>query len=400
MVCAACLLAACRPEPTPAVEAEAYSAWGRVYTLAQSVQLEAPALYPHRDRIDTVWIDAGQSRYLMRSLLPGDAGLTSAAQSPITTVYPQEPHLAPAELNHNHLLWRDINRDQPDAGAYLAAAILRPDGTLERGPTRIADSPVYHYTAQSSGDNGVWAVWSSGLPAAPTLYAVFIDNIGRPRPVIDLRVEGDWPVLVNTDTGEMALLWLADQQVYAALLAGDGLRQITPLTAAVDLQPGDLLLSFEVALHADDIYLVWNVQRASGQVETWLAANAGLPQRLSIVVRDGEPFETGFNGGAAVRASQIEVVQEAEAGTGDAVRWASPLPGASGMLAAQVGDTLGVLYLRGGMAAAFQPVVTLDAPGLLGLPTLRTDVNRHLTLAWSQPTPDGLAQLKLTTTRR
>ena len=69
------------------------------------------------------------------------------------------------------------------------------------------------------------------------------------------------------------------------------------------------------------------------------------------------------------------------------------------VIAAQVNDALGIVYLHDGEFDGYQPVVTLMEPGLIGLPSLATDRNRHLYLAWAQPSATGYADLNVTMTR-
>ena len=61
-------------------------------------------------------------------------------------------------------------------------------------------------------------------------------------------------------------------------------------------------------------------------------------------------------------------------------------------------DQVIVAYFRGGQVVGYQPIVPLQTT-LLAPPALYADRDRHLYLAWSEPTANGYAELKLTTTR-
>jgi hypothetical protein len=57
-----------------------------------------------------------------------------------------------------------------------------------------------------------------------------------------------------------------------------------------------------------------------------------------------------------------------------------------------------MLYFQGGEVIGYQSIA--PTTGLIGQPSLLTDRDRHLYLAWSEPTPNGYADLKLAMTRR
>ncbi|MEO1441730.1 MAG: hypothetical protein AAFV33_15130, partial [Chloroflexota bacterium] len=89
-----------------------------------------------------------------------------------------------------------------------------------------------------------------------------------------------------------------------------------------------------------------------------------------------------------------------ESAGGFTAAWTAPLRGVTGVLpvAAEVnGDRLSILYLQGGAVVGYQEV--LPTRPLLGSPELQLDTDRHLYLAWSEPTDVGAARMKLTSTR-
>jgi hypothetical protein len=67
-------------------------------------------------------------------------------------------------------------------------------------------------------------------------------------------------------------------------------------------------------------------------------------------------------------------------------------------VAAQVDDQLAIIYLRDGAVVGYQPIATL-VYDLIGAPALAFDRDRYLVLAWAEPTPDGIANLNLITSR-
>jgi hypothetical protein len=126
------------------------------------------------------------------------------------------------------------------------------------------------------------------------------------------------------------------------------------------------------------------------------AVGWSAPQQMTLTQNSQQDFLTGYNGGMGFSTS---INTSPVTSAASAVTWVSPLAVSSDTLAAaaQVGDTLGVIYLQAGRVVGFQPVVTLDTP-LIGLPLLATDRARHLYLAWAAPQPSGVAALRFTTT--
>ncbi|MGQ9888468.1 MAG: hypothetical protein ACUVSX_08270, partial [Aggregatilineales bacterium] len=322
--------------------------------------------------------------------------LTAIPALPLPSIQPYDQRLLPAAGDTLHLLWRD--RAAGTLETRLYAARLGPALEALSGPNALSTGAAYHYSAAPTGDGGLWAVWSGGLPAEPGLFARFVDRAGRPQAeVILLANDADWPALAWDAGGGLRLLWRepsSGQLVYGRLADG-ALDQVTPTGLAVWLSPGDRLRGLYAALDRTHIYALWNVARAGGADETWLAAGALAggrwtpPARLGVSVNPDEPFATGFNTGAALAA---------RAGT-DWLRHAAPLSGQHDALplAAQTAGGLALVYLRGGTVAGWQMVV--PGAALIGPAALAADVERHLYLAWAQPAPAGPADLLLTTTR-
>ncbi len=387
----ALLLAGCAPAETARA-----SAWGPVYTLAQAEQAAGPALWARDGAVTAVWVGADDSgvHHDGRALAAGQ--LAAPVVMPLPPVQPYDQRLLPAADTALHLLWRD--RAAGAAETRLFAARISPALDVLSGPNAVSTGAAFHYSAAPTGDGGLWAVWSGGLPAEPRLFARQLDRVGRPRAeVVALASAADWPALAWAADGALHLLWRepASGQLYHALLANGALTQVTATGVAVWLAPGDRLRHLDAALDRTHIYAVWNVTRANGAEETWLAAGAlagGRWQpaaRLGVAADADSAFETGFNTGPALAARP----------GADWLRHARPLGGQHDALplAAQTAAGLALVYLRAGAAAGYQ----LIAPGaaLAGPPTLAADADRHLYLAWAEPLPAGPAALLLTTTQ-
>ncbi len=384
------LLAGCAPAGARV------SAWGPVYTLAQAEQAAGPALWAQAGAVTAVWVGADSAgvHHDGRALAGGQ--LTGTIVMPLPPAQPDGQRLLPAAGDTLHLLWRD--RAPGTLETRLFAARVSPALALLSGPNAVSAGAAFHDSAAPAGDGGLWAVWSGGLPAEPSLFARYIDRVGRPlAEIFPLASAADWPALAWAADGALHLLWRepASGQLYHALLAGGALAQVTATGLSVWLAPGDRLHSLDAALDRTHLYALWNVTRASGRRETWLAAGALAggrwqpPARLGVNVDTNGAFETGFNTGPAQAA-----------GPGGAwLTLARPLGGQHDALplAAQAADGLALVYLRAGAPAGYQLVV--PGAALIGPPALAADADRHLYLAWAEPTAAGPADLLLTTTR-
>ena len=377
------------------------SAWGPVITLAQAAQSDSPALWLDGATVHAAWTGHNDHPHALMwsdSLAAASDQPPTAERLTLPVTFPHAWTALPAASQHTHLLWLDADPADASGTRRLWLAVVTPDLLVERGPVALSDGAVGHYAASAGGDQSVWVVWSSGPLAEPDLYARSIDRAGRPRLPQRVVQGGDWPALVRVDdTPYLLYQRLPDRRLTLARLSEAGISDTRAVTNWPRLETGDRLAAFSAGADRTHVYALWVIARAAGAVETWWSSaplNADSwpePALLTVSAQPDTTFETGFNGGAA---------QIASAG-GDAVRWSAVLPGVYDrlLIAAEVGDTLGVLYLEGGTVGAFQPVIDLPAPGLIGVPAIRADRDRHLTLAWSQPDSTAHASLNLTTTR-
>ena len=388
------VLAACTttaPTPTPPT-----SAWGTVFTLGQAEQTDAPAIWPFADRVMATWIGADETGIHQDSRRLSKSGLSERVVLPLPPKNPYAQRMYPAGDNNSQLLWLDAN---PDGDVRLYAAIVSPTLTVERGPTMITDQTTRRYAAILNGDGSLWAISSGGLLIEPRLYANFIDPQGRPH--LDekdlIATDADWPTIAQANDGTTTVFWIrpSDNRVMRSTFLKGQLQNPQAITETVALNPGDRLVSFDAGLDATHLYLFWNVSRANGQAETWFtsatfdAATWPAPQSLSFDATKGN-FETGFNSGTA---------SPARAGS-HWLSWAAVLPGQfdSVPVATVNAGKLGIVYLHDGVVAGYQDIVPVSA--FIGLPSLLTDRDRFLYLAWSEPNfASGKADLKLTMTK-
>lgn len=391
------LLAACAPfiaadsappaqeQGEEAVIVAPRSAWGAVYVVGVAEQGDAPAMIVGAESIIAVWISADErdTYHTLRRINTADGTLSAVNRLPIVTGFPRHHRTARAASGFHHLLWLDADPQEPFAGVRLWALLIDDTPDATRGALIANDHTIYHHDILPADDGGLWAFYSAAPVAEPTIYAQFFDPINRPRLPVALVSAGDRPAAVRFADGTPRLFWhsVTDGTLRSASFDGDNRPQaergeIAVHVAAPALSAGDFLEHLHVAVDATHVYAFWNISRHRGEFAgTWYATapQAALdewttPRRLTL---DGVP----------------------DAPPDVALSWASPaagVPSADGLpVAVGTGDELGVVVLRGGEVVSYQAVAPLDAPGLIGTPTLHADSAGRLTLAWAQPAPDG-----------
>jgi hypothetical protein len=376
------------------------SRWGPVIDLGEAALTGAPALWVTSEQVAAAWVTAPDAtgEHLLRPVAGDEAGKATALPLPVRQ--PERVRLVPLSSTAAHLLWVDVPFNQPSESPRLWGALLSDAPRLERGEIPLTDGQVYHYDAVRRSATETLVVWSDGLPAEPTIRVRVMDSRRRLGPVHTLVSDGDWARLLPLNDGTLRLYWLdgARRNVLGGAYTNDAINEARVITPLPLLDPGDRLTGFEVGADAGHVYLFWHITRAAGTFETWYSSSLldvtawRDPAPLAISPPVGGALVTGFNGGMA------QVVAPGER----PVRWAAPLEGQFDALplAAQVEDTLGVLYMARGEVIGYQPVVTLPPPGLIGAPGLAVDRDRHLYLTWAQPALDAPAALLLTKTRR
>jgi hypothetical protein len=394
------LLTGCNSNADSNTVSSAVSVWGKVLTLEESEQGDAPALWANSDAVFAAWIDSEDDAAFQYMRVVDSNGVSAVTRLTLPPVFPFEQTLYPAAERHIHLLWLDAPYDDIAAGVRLWSAVITPDLLVELGRVEVSNQRAYHYTAIPSANQSLWVAWSGGLASEPTIYTQFMDGAGRPRLPVEAATNADFPVLLQSNGGDLHLFWLSGDltAVFHATLDVDGTAiGSADIAPSVQLNPGDRLIRFIDGVDSTHGYLFWNIIRASGDVETWYTTGSldmedwTEPSRLGITVSAAIPFETGFNGGGG---------QTAAIGK-NWIRWSAPMTAQLDILpvAVEMDGTLGILYFRGGRVVGYQHVVTLESP-LLGRPSLTTDRDRHLYLAWSEQTPQGYARLNLTMTKR
>lgn len=382
-------LTACASAP-----AQELSLWGRIHTLAEAEQPQAPALWVQPDgQVTTAWIGADTAGVHQDARAISGTDMGSAITLPLPPVHPKDQVLLPAAEGKLHLLWLDANRD---GESRLYAALLTSELTVERGPTAISDRQTLRSTAVAQPNGQILTIWSGGLPAEPALYLQRVDERGLPRTPRLLVSDADWPALTQTNEGTLFLFWRrpSDGRLQAGQLEGDQLADVKSMPDFT-LERGDRLHQVFSALDATHIYLFWNVTRASSTNETWMTnrlltdAIWSSPGLVGIGERQAEVVQTGLNSGAVISATDGNIP----------LIWAAPMRGQFDVLpvAGRIGSDVAVAYFRAGAIVGYQRIAPVQA--LIGPPLLLPDRDRYLYLAWADALDTGRAALKLTSSR-
>lgn len=361
-----CFIAACASAPT----ATPPPTFWTITTLALEQQMDAPVIWLDAAELAS-WVGADDAGIHQDARRRRDGLLNAPVVLPLPPRHPYSQRSAAAGAGNFHLFWLDAGDDGANA---LFSAVLTPDLAIRRGPTPISDRLTLRYSLAALDGGAVWVAWSGGVLSEPAIFMQYVDEDGRPRLSQQAATNADFPALARLNSGGIRLFWLVggSRRLMRGAWSENRLEQVTVLTAGVAFEPGDRLVSLSAALDRIQGYVFWNLTRADGQDETWLSAgeiDAGTwspPQRLSV------PSETVAP-----------------------VRWAAPLPGQHDALpvAAQVGNELRVLWFQGGTVVRGETVAPLAAD-LLAPPGIYSDGAR-LVVAWSEPTPQGVAALNV-----
>lgn len=394
------LLAACQPvTPTPAPLPQ--SAWGSVITVAQAEQTDAPTLYVDENSIIAAWVGADEQGVFQALRTINSEGMSDPVRLPLP-VRPYAQQFTPAGNGRLHLFWLDSN---VNGETRLFTSLLKSNLDRERELTLLTQQVTRRYTLLPTADGGVWAIASGGLSSEPAIYAHFVDGDGRWRLSDNYLVaeNADWPVTLQRPDGLINLYWLRNTDgavIQAGFIEG---QAIDPhqLVDGVLLNPGDRLDSFNAAQDSTQTYLFWNISRADGRHETWLATGTpdqpswqpptrlriNVPHDMSVNAPAANFFESGFNTGIAYTASEGR----------DNVSWVKPAAGLFPILpvAAQVDNQITVVFFRGGHIVGYRPMDMGNKIMLIGTPALAVDRDLYLYLAWSQPDSVGYANLRL-----
>lgn len=376
------------PPPIPT------SLWGEIFLLGHTEQTSAPPLLTASGNAAVFWIGADAAGVHQDMRIAQAGNLSQTTVLPLPPQHPYGQQVALAGDSNTHLLWLDAGADNLPR---LFNAVITPSMVVERGPLEISDRRTLHYAALPDGTGGLWIVWSGGQIAEHGLYLTWLDGAGLTSARSKtLAVSGDWPLIVS-GSGRAFLFWL--DRIAGRLSGGELIDNILTaqhsLTTLPELSPGDRLLDVRAGLDPTHAYIFWTITRATGGTETWYSAGSPTsgdwpaPVRLGVTPQT-QSFTTGFNSGTAQTAQSGETW----------LTWAAPAAGMWNTLpvATWMNGQLAIVYFEGGVPVGWQDIA--PAAGMIGPPFLVADRDLHLYLTWTDSTPQGYADLKLTMTRQ
>ena len=381
---------ACQTTPMPALPR---SSWGDVVTVAQAEQSAAPAIWADPSRVVAAWIGSDNAGVHQDARQWIDEAFSPVTVLPLPPTHPYAQSLLSGTTDSLHLLWLDANET---GETQLFSALITSELQVERGPTPVSEALALHYAAAADPTGRIWVAWSGGLLSEPVLYLRALDEAGRPQISQRIAFKAQFPALIRANDGTVLLFWLERGQLMRTTVRNGVVSESVALTSSVYIAAGDRLHSLSLGLDQTHAYVFWNVTRSTGKDETWFTSGAiaadswAQPVPLSIAVDDSTTLETGFNTGAASGTALGETP----------LTWAAPLAAQYNLLpvAVQSPNGLGIIYLRQCLPVGYQEVVS--GVSLIGEPTLTSDRNRDLYLAWSEPAATTAAELRLTSTRR
>jgi hypothetical protein len=383
----AVLFAACQTNPPPASR----SAWGEVFTIAQAPQSNAPAIWADPSHLVAAWTGSDSAGVHQDMRLWAENKFSPITVLPLPPTHPYAQSLVTGYENNLHLFWLD---EAANGMTQVFSALLDSQLSVERGPTPVSEALALRYAVAPGEAGRAWVAWSGGALQEPILYLQSLDETGRPQPPQALASNADYPALGDAGDGILLLFWLERGQLMRAVIANGAVVERSALTSAVYLGDGDRLRGLSAGLDSTHAYVFWNITRASSGDETWLASGSitasswSAPEPLGAQVLANLAFDTGFNTG---------IVNTAHSGE-TPLTWATPLSGRYETLpaAVQSPNGLAVIYFQSGAIRGYQDIFSDTI--LIGIPALTTDHDHHLYLAWSQPSPTGVANLLFTTT--
>lgn len=365
------------------------SAWGNVELIAQAESREAPDFLALDDgAIVFSWTGAqeNEARLYSRGVMGNGQIMTLKAFFP----FEQELFTNPEGIM---VLWLDRTAEEEDL--RLQMGLFNRDGIATLGPGNVSTVRTQRYSA-AKYDSYLYTVWSGGIGSVSNLYLQTIDSLLRPITQKDLRVDADYPALLNIED-ELYLFWLEDngRDVYTARFEDEALNSIRRITRT-RLDGTIAIDDFSVGLEGEIVYLFWNLRYPDGSRQVLFSVGQAeegdfsTPKPLGIRAADDASFDMPY---------VLTDIHGAELSEDNIVSWTKPASGAKEMLpvAVNLGEELGVAFFQEGELVAYQAVV--QSGTLIGLPNLRIINKSHLALSWAQPSNRAYANLFFTRTQ-
>ncbi len=369
-------------------------------TVGTAEQTSAPALLANPERVTAAWVGTTET-----GVQQDAAAIVGGVQTPVVTLplpptFPHRSELFPAAGQNNaHLLWLDIDGENT---SQLYTAVIDETLGVFRGPVVVSQDGTACYDAFADPDGTLHTVWYGGEGGTRGFRTAVIEPTGLLVRRQEFPPGGGCPTAVQTLRGRY-VLWIADGNLHTAPFFNGFVSTTRQVGQVPTLRDSDRLRSLRGGSDGDRVYAFYNITRADGTDETWFASGTperpetwNAPRRLTVIPDAGTGFETTLNTGQTFAAT--------EGVGGRSAAWVAPMRGVTGVLPVaaevqtQAGTTLAVIYLQDGDVVGTQQIAPVRP--LLGTPALRIDRDRHLYLAWSEPSDIGAAHLRITATRQ
>ena len=372
------------------------SIWGRISTVGQAEQVQAPAIATTSRYVMFAWmvLDGQKSQVVLRSL-HHDGEFTEVVSPYLVTALPHEVSLYPSTNQGTHLLWLDVDAT---GITQLYHARVNLDLSLFRGAVKLSHGGARCYDVLIDTNGSLKVVWQNGHPLHPQLHSAKIDPTGLGFLVSEYVASSGCPKLVKTVDQDVVMWQNAQNMLVVAPLLGDYIGDGETKVQAPILDAYDRFHDLQVGSEGNRIYGFWNITRADGKQETWMSHGQitdnqwSKPQPLTVYLDATEFFETTLNTGRTLAASQSATL-------GQSLAWVSPLDALTHILpvAGVYDGYLSLVYFKDGSIVGYQAVTAVDR--VLSVPEIRVDQDRHVYLTWSEPTVVGYALMQVTSTK-
>lgn len=241
--------------------------------LAQGEQSEAPVVAWRDDATLVTWIgtDDQAVRHFAQWQLSGQWQPAQALS--LLANRPHAQQLVVTSDTITYLLWLDALPTYPEPQRVWYAPISE-NYAINPGALPLSSIETAQFTALAHADGGIWVVWRGGLLSEPTLYAQYIDRLGRPNVQARLLENAQHPVLLADASGEQWLFWLTDNRLWRGKWDSGQISDPRPLTDSVRLARGALLEQFVVGIAGTNAFAFWHISERDGSYRTFWAMGA------------------------------------------------------------------------------------------------------------------------------
>lgn len=345
--------------------------WGTVELIAQAEHIPAPVFLESLNGTIFAWTGAqdGEARHFSRGYQGNSQIMALAAH------FPQQQQLFP--IDHGALmLWLD--RTSTSLDSRLQVGTFSEQGIAIVGAVTVSDHGTRNYDAIALEDRQIRIVWSGGLGEVTNLYLHTVDHGGRPLGGEQIRIDADYPALIQDNNGIVHLFWLENngRAAYHAQFEETATPQIinSRRIASNNLAGTDAIDNFTVGFDGTYAYLLWNIRRINGERRVLISTGQLADERFStpipLLTSDELPVQW------ATALSDIQ----------------NPLP-----IVVNQGDDLSLLWMQEGI---LQETEWITSSGqLIGAGYIGSDRN-NLSVSWSAPTLNGYANLFYVSRRR